>query len=464
MVKTGLGIFITITSILALVSLGDLRQIQLVRNEIKGTDQIQVLISDSTKNQQTNYDLILEQSHNIGDTSGLILDPDLDTYYLMILVTDQFPRLISDIKAQREADIPEHFLLVKDSLKRIKKYDADFYGSQDFLMEELGIYENSLDEVLSGFNQTEKALSVTLEAWNGVNQILKQMLQVRQSYLFWRLTLILILGLGAMSFGGYLIFHARQIAATLKARNSQLEKADKLATMGEMASGIAHEINNLLTVAISQSNRLLKKIDEGSVSQDEVRQRLEKQLHNLKLISGVVKGIKTLSRNSESDEFQDVSIQSILEDVKSLCQERIKSEGVELKLELNGDYTVKGLPAQIFQVILNFINNAIDAISAQEEKWILVRVMESDGRVLIQVFDSGPRIPDEVASKLSEAFFTTKKNGKGTGLGLSISKKIAQNHGGELYLDRSKDKTCFVFNLPRSESQNLASKAVRSEL
>jgi C4-dicarboxylate-specific signal transduction histidine kinase len=112
---------------------------------------------------------------------------------------------------------------------------------------------------------------------------------------------------------------------------------------------------------------------------------------------------------------------------------------------------------QIAQVLINIINNAIDAIVEQERRDPWIRVVghaDTDG-VAIDVIDCGHGIPDEVAIKMFEPFFTTKEVGKGTGLGLSMSLGIVEQHHGRLYLDKARSNTCFVVELPYQQEAQL---------
>jgi two-component system sensor histidine kinase DctS len=104
---------------------------------------------------------------------------------------------------------------------------------------------------------------------------------------------------------------------------------------------------------------------------------------------------------------------------------------------------------QISQVLLNLINNACDAISSLNEKWILINAIERNNLIEISVTNSGPKIPAHIREKLMQPFFTTKEVGMGTGLGLSLSKTIAEAHGGRLYLDLGAENTRFVLELPK---------------
>lgn len=132
------------------------------------------------------------------------------------------------------------------------------------------------------------------------------------------------------------------------------------------------------------------------------------------------------------------------------CKTRFYNYGVELILaDIDEDLEIECRIIQIEQVLLNLLNNSFDAAQKSEEKWIRVEAIEFGDYIDIKVVDSGPRIPEEVADKIMQPFFTTKELGKGTGLGLSISTGIMKNHKGGLFLDRTASNTTFVMRLPR---------------
>lgn len=109
---------------------------------------------------------------------------------------------------------------------------------------------------------------------------------------------------------------------------------------------------------------------------------------------------------------------------------------------------IEGRPAQLSQVILNLISNAVDAIMHQPEKWVELKITLQNEMIIFSVTDSGNGIPKEVAEKIMQPFFTTKEIGKGTGLGLSISKGIVEDHQGKFYYDENCKNTRFCVEIP----------------
>jgi C4-dicarboxylate-specific signal transduction histidine kinase len=165
-------------------------------------------------------------------------------------------------------------------------------------------------------------------------------------------------------------------------------------------------------------------------------------------ISKIVKALGSFSRNASLDPKEPIKVSTIIEETLSLCQERIRSRTVDLRLDINRDNTVMGRPGQISQVILNLLNNSFDALEHDPAPWIELKTRTKGNLEVVTVTDSGKGIPKQVRDKIMQPFFTTKEVGKGTGLGLSISKGIIEDHGGRFYYDDQSENTRFVIELP----------------
>ncbi len=227
-----------------------------------------------------------------------------------------------------------------------------------------------------------------------------------------------------------------------------LENASKLATLGEMAGEIAHEINNPLTVICGKVDQMKRKIEAGTIDVEKIKEGLILIKTTSARITKIIKGLRSFSRNSENDPMVPTSIRAMIEDTLVLCKERFSSSFVELIVEFEGDVTVECRPSQISQVVMNLLGNAHDAIEKNPEKWVKLRVTYDDRLVRIAVTDCGKGIPPEILEKIMQPYFTTKELGKGTGLGLSISKGIIESHAGKFYYDSESPNTSFVIEIP----------------
>lgn len=219
----------------------------------------------------------------------------------------------------------------------------------------------------------------------------------------------------------------------------------KLSALGEMAGGIAHEINNPLSI-INGNAGLLKSLARHKIFDQlrvlEIADRIESTVRR---ISAIVKSLKTIARAGEEEPMQEESLRQIISDTLEICCDRFTQREIRLDLEpFPDEVTLLCRSGEIAQILLNLLNNAVDAVENMPEKWVKISVMTSPESVEIVVTDSGRGIPSEVRGRVLEPFFTTKAAGKGTGLGLSISKTLAEKNRGDLRLDASHPHTRFI--------------------
>jgi signal transduction histidine kinase len=234
-------------------------------------------------------------------------------------------------------------------------------------------------------------------------------------------------------------------------RKTELDliQSGKMASLGEMAGGIAHEINNPLAVIHSKAWQIHKGIETEKLSLEQIKEGAKKIVHTADRISKIIKGLKSFSRNSEKDPFEKIKITRVIEETLELCQEKFRLHSIELRVNVDRELEVACRPAQLGQVLLNLLGNAHDAVLKTQNPWVEIGARRlPNGSVELWVMDSGNGIPGEVAEKIMQPFFTTKEVGKGTGLGLSISKGIVEEHSGHLSLDRASPNTRFTFALP----------------
>lgn len=233
----------------------------------------------------------------------------------------------------------------------------------------------------------------------------------------------------------------------IQQQQSELIHASNLKALGEMAGGIAHEINNPLQTLSLQSRALKSSFSDLKSIPPLVSEQLDTVENTISRIAKLVKGLRDLTRDVANDPAGYFFVTEALDDVMSVSSERMKNLGIKLEIKGNTNLAVSGHMIQISQVLINLFNNSIDALLKLDTKWITVEVSEVGSSVFIVVTDSGPGIPKAIADKLMLPFFTTKGPGKGTGLGLSISKSIIERNGGNFYLDTKAAHTRFVIEL-----------------
>ncbi|AUN98228.1 GHKL domain-containing protein [Bacteriovorax stolpii] len=220
----------------------------------------------------------------------------------------------------------------------------------------------------------------------------------------------------------------------------------KLANLGEMFAGIIHDINNPLMMIEGNVRRAKKKIND-----DEALELLTKVEMSSQKISKIVQGIKVYIRQDGTAEpHVKENLGKIVDDALVICENKLKENMVAVtfdpkinQMEVSCHFT------QIFQVFVNLISNAIDAISHLQEKSIEITARDLGERIQVRFMDSGNGIPKEIQEKMFNAFFTTKDRGVGSGLGLSLCRKILEAHGGSLTIDNSAPHTTFVVELKK---------------
>ncbi len=228
-----------------------------------------------------------------------------------------------------------------------------------------------------------------------------------------------------------------------------LVNAAKLSTLGEMAGGVAHEINNPVAIIHLRATELKDLADDETLTKENVKNLAEKIEMTAMRISKIIKGLKSFARDNTQEPFKNASLEFILEETLDLTQERFRSHGVEIIVKR--DATLKEIncrSTQISQVLLNLLNNAHDALEGKTSKQVIVQLRDQSNGISIDVTDNGPGIPEDIREKIFQPFFTTKEVGKGTGLGLSISKGIIESHGGTISVKSSDQGTTFSIYLP----------------
>jgi C4-dicarboxylate-specific signal transduction histidine kinase len=230
----------------------------------------------------------------------------------------------------------------------------------------------------------------------------------------------------------------------------QMIQSSKMASLGEMAGSVAHEINNPLQV-LSMTADLLNVRLAASNPDSKVVNALATIKTQVKRIASIVRGLKTISRDGSGDDFVATDLKMTVAETVSLCRGKMLKAQIEFQSPGNiPELQFFSRPSQISQVLINLLNNACDAIEMTEDlpqRSIELKIETDSDFIRFLVLDSGPGVPPELDEKIMRPFFTTKPIGKGTGLGLSVSSAIATDHGGTLRLDRSRNLNCFVFEI-----------------
>ncbi len=238
-----------------------------------------------------------------------------------------------------------------------------------------------------------------------------------------------------------------------EARRYQAELAHvaRLSTLGEMASGMAHELNQPLTAIATNADACIRLLESNPDARDRIIDALETIGAQARRAGGIIQQLRQFVRKEEPEPTR-VDLNQLIEEVLSLVRPELDRAGITVVLD--PDPELARVPAQriqIDQVLLNLILNAIEAMSEQpvgERRLTLRTANAGDNAVVVSVEDTGPGLPPEIRDKLFTPFVTSKP--QGMGLGLSISQGIIQAHKGNLYYDDSAAGACFRFTLPIS--------------
>ncbi len=248
----------------------------------------------------------------------------------------------------------------------------------------------------------------------------------------------------------------------------QLVQAAKLTTLGEMATGIAHELNQPLSVMKSASTFIMKKTKKQEAIEKEILLvMLSKIDSNIDRASKIINRMRQFSRKS-SMEMEKIQVNEVLNRAFQIFNEQLKLRGIEVIRDLYENLPeIEADPNCLEQVFINLVLNARDAIEAKwGEKWkdggqpsgskqILIKTRCEKSSVIVEIHDTGTGIKKEIADKIFEPFFTTKQVGKGTGLGLSISYGLIKDCGGQIYADTGRDDgATFIINFPRKSVES----------
>ncbi len=222
----------------------------------------------------------------------------------------------------------------------------------------------------------------------------------------------------------------------------------KMIALGEMTSGIAHEINTPLAIIIGQCELMVDKLNANKTSPADLHNDINRVKDTAYHVAKVVKSMRKVSRDSSEDQLSKISLMEPIKNAIDLSQEKLKINNINLEIKSGTDQIINCRSSEISQVFLNLMNNSIDAIKNKKVRWIKIEVKETDDKLIINFIDSGLGIEPHVVEKMMGPFFTTKLAGQGTGLDLSISKAIIESHQGQFKYVGTGKNTHFQIELP----------------
>jgi signal transduction histidine kinase len=266
---------------------------------------------------------------------------------------------------------------------------------------------------------------------------------------------------------------AEEALAELQSTQKQLIQSEKMASLGELTAGIAHEIqnplnfvNNFSEVSKELIEEMLEEMENGDTEEVkaiamDIIQNLEKINHHGKRADGIVKGMLQHSRAS-GNKKEATNINALADEYLRLAYHGLRAKDKSFNAELVTDFdesikSINVIPQDIGRVILNLLTNAFYAVNEKKkfniqnyEPTVSISTKKEKDFIRVTVNDNGNGMPDSVKEKIFQPFFTTKPTGQGTGLGLSMSYDIiTKGHGGELKVESIEDQgTTFIISLP----------------
>lgn len=236
---------------------------------------------------------------------------------------------------------------------------------------------------------------------------------------------------------------------------AQFSRSSRMEAMREMASAISFDLTDMTTVMQFKLAQVRKALEKGGSNSIALKD-IEKIEATLVRMGKIAKGMRSMGLAGEEDGLENVSLKGLVSKILELSRPWFQNQNTQFKAEETPNVIVKCRATQFSQALINLLNNAIEATSLLDQKWVTLGFsLEGSSPVClkIKITDSGKLSP-EIKEKMMEPFFSTKEPGRGMGLGLNVVKSVAEAHSGKLYLDPESEHTCFVFEVPLGEQKS----------
>jgi C4-dicarboxylate-specific signal transduction histidine kinase len=235
----------------------------------------------------------------------------------------------------------------------------------------------------------------------------------------------------------------------LREKQEQLVQAGKLATLGELTTGVAHELNNPLNNIGLFIGNALDQMRLGRFNRSSVQAELENAMEQVRKATAIISHLRTFGRPAAVS-LEEVDVDEVIERSLSLMQEQLRLRAIDVELDLCAEeLIVLGNAIQLEQVFINLLTNARDALEESRGKTIRIATSREGDWIKIRFADTGSGIPRDLEQRIFDPFFTTKEVGTGTGLGLSITYSIVKEHGGGISVEPGRRRgASFLIELP----------------
>lgn len=338
---------------------------------------------------------------------------------------------IENNKLQEVVDsVPGFMIIVSDKGKWLQssRLSKDIIESQDLSNEILDFQKSNLTKMLK---------ELDLQFDNEIHSFIVSFEKVHSFH-------------GGMIIFGLPIDELKEVRHQLEVEKAKAAYSAKLAGIGVMASGVAHEINNPLAIISMNAETMRVKLASNKIDESLWEKKSRTIIETVGRIAFIIKSLQQLSREDVIPQGETVDLHHVIKEVINVSDVRMKQMGIDLTYKNERPLQVKGKHVEIGQVLMNLINNSVDAVQTTDVKKINIEVTEEDSEVVLDIMDSGTGISEEAQTNLFQPFFTTKDIGAGTGLGLSISRSILLSNHGSISLVREKNPTIFQVRLSKA--------------
>ncbi len=244
-----------------------------------------------------------------------------------------------------------------------------------------------------------------------------------------------------------------RLEALLKESKTTLENSihsAKLATLGEVANGLSHQLNSPIMVLKGSAHQIEKVVKQNNPDIERMKHLLLRLKGTTKKVTESVNNLRVFSRNPANDQMKRTSLSSIFKSALNICSEKFRFHQINISIapENLEAFNIMAKETQMAHAILNLLNNSFDAIISKKEKWIKINITTDNLTLHIDISDSGAPIPTELTSKIFTPYYTTKIGQNKPGLGLSITQKIIEEHNGTIKYSQKDNHNHFIISLP----------------
>lgn len=236
-------------------------------------------------------------------------------------------------------------------------------------------------------------------------------------------------------------------------RNSteKLIQSSRFEALGDMAQGLAHEINNSTMVILGSAQQVERELRKESILSEKNEKRIKAVVDAVLRMKTIIDGLKSFSQQMDKEDKVPTPLTQIMERTLHYIQEMLRAHAVRFEITPYTEELIPCQPLQVTHILFNLIRNADDAIRELpvEQRWIRLQIVNEPDHIDFRISNGGPVIPPELRRRLFQPFYSTKDINAGTGLSLSSARGLARDHGGEIYLDEKSTHTTFVLRLPK---------------